>query len=120
MKRQSLVSIAALTSIFSTPIFAGPTWTHGSVDIVESYGSFVRIAWDGENTQGCAYQAVDVTAASLGSEDALDRALKIAMGTALSGNKLRFYLNGCTERGAQSATVVQVCMKPNCEHRWGP
>lgn len=93
-----------------------PSWTHGTVDIVESFSDKIYIRWQGKKTQNCAKSDdVAITAESLGGEAALDRAFKLITTAAVSGKPIRFRLDGCIG-SLQKATVVQLCVHDDCRY----
>lgn len=104
--------------ILSTNVVLAEAWKHGTVDIVESYSDKIFIRWSGPKTENCTSNstAVVVTAASLGSQEALDRAFKLSLTAAVSGKPIRFRLDGCVGT-RQRATVVQLCAKPDCAYQ---
>lgn len=99
------------------------SWTHGKVDIVESYSDYALIRWDGLNTEQCSdSNNVVFDATSLGSEGAFERAYATALAAAASRNPIRFHLDGCGEgdsrkEGAQKAKAVQMCTKDSCSYQ---
>ena len=104
----------ALLILFTRTVFAA-SWAYGTIDIVESYSDKILIRWDGPKTENCASNAVVVTALSLGSKDALDRAFKLSLTSAVSGKPIRFKLEGCNSN-YQKAVVVQLCAKSKCPY----
>lgn len=92
-----------------------PTWSYGTIDIVESFSDKLYIRWQGPKTQGCATDDVVINANSLGGEAALDRAFKLVTTAAVSGNPIRFRLDGCIGR-LQKGTVVQLCAHADCRY----
>ena len=109
--------------IINSPLAFSDSWSHGKVDIVESYSNYVLIRWDGPDTETCGGgNNVVFNAASLGSEDAFKRAYSIALATGVSGKPIRFHLDGCGDgdgrsQGAQKAKVVQMCTKDSCSYQ---
>ena len=101
--------------LYSSIGLADPTWSHGKIDIVESFSDRIYVRWNGPNTQACSSEAVVLTAASVGGEKAFDRAFKIALTAAVSGKPIRFKLDGCIGN-LQKAEVVQLCANPTCEY----
>ncbi|MEZ5042901.1 MAG: hypothetical protein R2828_23600 [Saprospiraceae bacterium] len=95
---------------------SSPTWSQGIIDVVESFSDKIYIRWQGAKTQDCAQSDdVAVTAESLGGEAALDRAFKLITTAAVSGNPVRFRLDGCIG-GLQKGTVVQLCVHADCRY----
>lgn len=99
------------------------SWSHGKVDIIESYSDYVLIRWDGPNTEKCSNSNnVMFDATSLGSESAFKRAFSIALTSAASKNPIRFHLLGCGEgdgrkKSAQKAKSIQICIKDDCSYQ---
>lgn len=95
---------------------SSPSWSEGKIDIVESFTDKIYIRWQGTKTQDCAQiDDVAITAESLGGEVALDRAFKLITTAAVSGNPIRFKLDGCIG-GLQKGTVVQLCVHADCRY----
>ena len=115
----------SLTVLFiSISSFAySDSWSHGKVDIVESYSDYILIRWNGPNTEGCSNSNnVMFDASTLGSLGALDRGFSLALATAASGQPIRCHLSGCGEgdgrkRGAQKAKGVQMCTNESCTYQ---
>jgi hypothetical protein len=115
-------SLIFLLLINSSLAFAD-SWSHGKIDIVESYSDYILIRWDGPNTENCSdSNNVVIDAASLGSEGAFERAFTLALASAASGNPIRFHLRGCGDgdsrkQGAQEAQSAQMCTKSTCSYQ---
>ena len=99
-----------------TELPSAPTWSYGTIDIVESFSDGVYIRWQGSKSQNCATSDdVAITAESLGGKEALDRAFKLITTAAVSGNPVRIQVDGCVEN-LQKGTVVQLCVHADCRN----
>ena len=109
--------------IINSSLAFSDSWSHGKVDIVESYSDYVLVRWDGPNTETCSgSNNVVFDATYLGSEGAFERAFAIALASAASKNPIRFHLDGCGDgdsrkQGAQKAKAVQMCTKDDCSYQ---
>ncbi|MFT4994243.1 MAG: hypothetical protein ACI965_001266 [Paraglaciecola sp.] len=115
MTRNSIVIILLTVALGCTNVAFAKAWKHGKVNIVESFKDKIYIRWTGPNTESCSSNDVTISAASLGSNAALDRAFKIALTSTVSGKPIRFLLDGCSGN-LQKGTVVQLCANSDCSY----
>ncbi|WHI52759.1 hypothetical protein P3339_08350 [Microbulbifer sp. MLAF003] len=110
--------IFSLLLMLATPnVSAEASWSHGEIDLLESFSDYVVIRWTGPKTQECGSDdhAVRFDSDSLGNEAAFDRAVSIAMSAQVSQKPIRFRLDGCIGT-KQKATIVQLCTNSDCTY----
>ncbi len=116
MKAEIKLLVAAVPLLLSG-VAAAESWSHGRVDIIESYKNHVMIRWDGPNTEKCGKSnVVAFSEQSLGDEKAMSRAYSTMLTAAEKGFPVRFHLKGC-ESYKQKAVAVQLCTTRRCEYQ---
>jgi hypothetical protein len=115
MTKNLIVTMLLIFSVISTNVALAKAWKHGKVNIVESFKDKIYIRWTGPNTESCSSNDVAISATTLGSKDALDRAFKIALTATVSGKPIRFLLDGCSGN-LQKGAVVQLCANSDCSY----
>jgi len=109
--------IGAALFLFSMSNCLAASWSHGKIDMVESFSDHVIIRWNGPNTESCGTSNnVRFDANTLGSASAFDRAFSLVLAAAASGKPIRLRLDGC-DGARQKATIVQYCSNDTCSYQ---